>query len=104
MKKSRVFLTSALAGAIARSAVGMGQNAPAGGMGMNAHGKMSMKGMQKCYGVNAAYKNDCTSPGHSCGHSCAGQDAKVRDPNGFIMIPAGLCQEIAGGKTRPEKT
>lgn len=70
------------------------------GMGMNAHGKISMKDMQKCYGVNAAYKNDCTSPDHSC----AGQDAKARDPNGFIMIPAGLCQEIAGGKTRPEKT
>lgn len=46
-----------------------------------------------CYGVNAAYKNDCKSPGHSC----AGQDSKARDPNGFVAMPAGLCTKIAGG-------
>lgn len=46
-----------------------------------------------CYGVNAAYKNDCQSPGHSC----AGQDSKARDPNGFVAMPAGLCTKIAGG-------
>ena len=52
----------------------------------------------KCYGVNAAYKNDCQSPGHSC----AGQDAKARDPNAFVAMPAGLCAKV-GGSTEPGK-
>ncbi|HET7161620.1 MAG TPA: DUF2282 domain-containing protein [Rhodanobacteraceae bacterium] len=47
----------------------------------------------KCYGINAAYKNDCKS----ADHSCAGQDAKARDPGTFVLVPAGVCQKIAGG-------
>lgn len=46
-----------------------------------------------CYGINAAYKNDCKS----ADHSCAGQDAKARDPQTFVLVPAGVCQKIAGG-------
>ena len=58
----------------------------------------TMKMMKKmkyatCYGVNAAYKNDCQSPGHSC----AGQDTKASDPQAFVAMPAGLCTKIAGG-------
>lgn len=49
--------------------------------------------MQLCYGINAAYKNDCKS----AGHSCAGQDSKARDPNSFVAAPAGLCEKIDGG-------
>ncbi len=52
--------------------------------------------MEKCYGVNAAYKNDCKSPGHSC----AGQDATARDPKAFVAVPAGLCAKIDGGSTK----
>lgn len=55
--------------------------------------------MVKCFGINAAHKNDCMSPGHSC----AGQDAKARDPSAFVMVPAGLCAKIAGGTTKPRK-
>lgn len=47
----------------------------------------------QCYGINAAYKNDCKS----ADHSCAGQDAKARDPATFVLVPAGVCQKIAGG-------
>ncbi|MEO8748067.1 MAG: DUF2282 domain-containing protein [Rhodanobacter sp.] len=46
-----------------------------------------------CYGVNAAFKNDCQSPGHSC----AGQDSKASDPQAFVAMPSGLCTKIAGG-------
>ena len=49
--------------------------------------------MQLCYGINAAYKNDCKA----VGHSCAGQDSKARDPNSFVAVPAGLCEKIDGG-------
>jgi len=52
--------------------------------------------MEKCYGINAAYKNDCKSPGHSC----AGQDSKARDAQAFIAVPAGLCAKIDGGSTK----
>lgn len=58
----------------------------------------TMKMMKKmdyvpCYGVNAANKNDCKSPGHSC----AGQDSKARDAQAFVAMPSGLCTKIAGG-------
>ena len=49
--------------------------------------------MQLCYGINAANKNDCKSPGHSC----AGQDSHARDANAFVAVPAGLCEKIDGG-------
>jgi len=52
--------------------------------------------MEKCYGINAAYKNDCKSPGHSC----AGQDSKARDTKAFVAVPAGLCAKIDGGSTK----
>lgn len=64
------------------------------------HSKKEMKsGMVACYGVAAAYKNDCMSPGHSC----AGTDANARDPNAFILTPQGLCKKIAGGSLKPAK-
>jgi uncharacterized membrane protein len=54
---------------------------------------MEKNGFSKCYGVNAAYKNDCKSPGHSC----AGQDGTANDPNAFVAMPSGLCKKIDGG-------
>lgn len=52
--------------------------------------------LEPCYGINAAYKNDCQSPGHSC----AGQDSKARDPGAFVAVPAGLCRKIDGGSPK----
>ncbi|AOU98045.1 hypothetical protein BI364_08790 [Acidihalobacter yilgarnensis] len=53
--------------------------------------------MAKCFGVNAAHRNDCkTATG-----SCAGTDPKARDPNAFILVPQGVCGMIAGGTTHP---
>jgi len=86
--KTKLMLGSALVGVLA---MGAASDASA-----NAMGKMAM---EKCYGVNAAYKNDCKSPGHSC----AGQDAKANDPHGFIAVPAGLCAKIDGGSTTEGK-
>lgn len=84
MKK--IVLSALMLGA---TSVVMSSAAVAGGTGKS--------GMEKCYGVNAAYKNDCKSPGHSC----AGQDSKARDPNAFVAVPAGLCTKLAGGQTTP---
>lgn len=95
MKSSNLILKSALAGALALGVAGLAQTAFAGDMSNPvAHTKKLMAaGMQPCYGINAAYKNDCKS----ADHSCAGQDAKARDPATFVLVPAGVCQKIAGG-------
>lgn len=86
-------LKTALIGALTLGAasIATAAPAPAGADGMKG-GDM---GMTKCYGINAAHKNDCKSPGHSC----AGQDSKARDPNAFVAVPTGLCEKIAGGST-----
>lgn len=102
MKSSNLVIKSALAGVISIGLLGLGASAYAGGMMGNPVAKtkkMMAEGMQPCFGVNAAYKNDCQSPGHSC----AGQDAKARDPMAFVLVPAGLCQKIAGGEVKSMK-
>jgi len=52
--------------------------------------------LQKCYGINAASKNDCAEGAHSC----AGQATKARDSQSFVLLPAGDCNKIAGGKLK----
>src|SRR4051794_9021412 len=49
---------------------------------------------EKCYGVNAAGKNDCAS---SNSHSCAGEAKRANDPASWIFVPAGSCLKIQGG-------
>jgi uncharacterized membrane protein len=53
--------------------------------------------LEKCYGINAAAKNDCAAGSHSC----AGQATTARDPKSFVLVPAGDCAKIAGGATSP---
>jgi uncharacterized membrane protein len=57
--------------------------------------KMQKEHLEKCYGINAVSKNDCAEGAHSC----AGQATQARDPKSFVMLPAGDCGKIAGGKT-----
>lgn len=51
--------------------------------------------LEKCYGINAASKNDCAEGAHSC----AGQATQARDTKSFVLLPAGDCSKIQGGKT-----
>lgn len=88
---SSTTIKSVLVGMMVAGGLGVAASAVAGG------GHMDAPKMVKCYGVNAAYKNDCQSPGHSC----AGQDARARDPQAFVAVPTGLCQKLAGGSTHP---
>ncbi len=87
-------LRTALIGALTLGVASIATAAPAGAGAGAMKGDM---GMTKCYGINAAHKNDCKS----VGHSCAGQDGKARDPNAFVAVPSGLCQKIDGGSTSP---
>ena len=51
--------------------------------------------LEKCYGINAMSKNDCAEGAHSC----AGHADQARDPKSFVLLPAGDCSKIQGGKT-----
>jgi len=51
--------------------------------------------LEKCYGINAAGKNDCAEGAHSC----AGHADQARDSKSFVLLPAGDCSKIQGGKT-----
>jgi uncharacterized membrane protein len=57
--------------------------------------RMTKDKLEKCYGINAAAKNDCAEGAHSC----AGQATQARDAKSFVLLPAGDCSKIAGGKT-----
>ena len=54
---------------------------------------------EKCYGINAAGKNDCAS---SNSHSCAGEAKRASDPASWIYVPTGTCAKIQGGSTMPK--
>lgn len=54
---------------------------------------------EKCYGVNAAGKNDCAA---SNSHSCAGEGKQAMDPKSWIYVPVGTCTKIQGGSTTPK--
>ena len=56
--------------------------------------RMAANHLQKCYGINAVAKNDCAEGAHSC----AGQATSARDPKSFVLLPAGDCSKIQGGK------
>jgi uncharacterized membrane protein len=57
--------------------------------------RMQANKLEKCYGINAAAKNDCAEGAHSC----AGQATQARDSKSFVLLPAGDCSKIQGGKT-----
>lgn len=56
--------------------------------------RMAKDKLQKCYGINAVAKNDCAEGAHSC----AGQATQARDVKSFVLLPAGDCSKIQGGK------
>ncbi|WP_321782203.1 DUF2282 domain-containing protein [Burkholderia pyrrocinia] len=58
--------------------------------------RMAQNHLEKCYGVNAVAKNDCAEGAHSC----AGQATQARDAKSFVLLPAGDCSKIAGGKLK----
>jgi uncharacterized membrane protein len=59
--------------------------------------RMAQQHLEKCYGINAAAKNDCAEGAHSC----AGQATQVRDPKSFVLLPGGDCGKIQGGSLKP---
>lgn len=62
---------------------------------MMGAGKADKAGMEHCYGVAKAGKNDCAATGHSC----AGQSKKDMDKSSWVSLPTGVCAKLAGGST-----
>lgn len=58
--------------------------------------RMASNKLEKCYGINAVAKNDCAEGAHSC----AGQATQARDLKSFVLLPAGDCSKIQGGKLK----
>ena len=59
--------------------------------------RMEKNKLEKCYGINAVSRNDCAEGAHSC----AGQATQARDAKSFVLLPAGDCSKIQGGKLKP---
>lgn len=50
------------------------------------------KKMEKCYGVVKAGKNDC----QTATSSCAGTSKVDGQKDAWVLVPAGLCDRLAG--------
>lgn len=100
----RLLAGSALSAALGLMLASAGLPAQAQGMDMSKAPqvvkdnmmRMQANKLEKCYGINAAAKNDCAEGVHSC----AGQATKDRDTKSFVLLPAGDCGKIAGGKLK----
>ena len=62
-----------------------------------AHAK-DPAGLEKCFGIAKAGKNDCGS--NATAHSCAGQSKMDNDPKDFKYVKTGTCASM-GGKKQP---
>ena len=58
-------------------------------------------GMEKCYGVVKAGKNDCASKANK--HGCAAQAKTDADPNEWVKMPEGLCEKLTNGSLVAEE-
>lgn len=100
----RVMASSALSAALGLVMASAGLPAQAQQMDMNKMAqvvkdnmaRMKANKLEKCYGINAAARNDCAEGAHSC----AGQATKARDGRSFVLLPAGDCGKIAGGSLK----
>lgn len=54
----------------------------------SAHMEQGAKGMEKCFGVSLAGKNDCAA---GPGTSCAGSSKVDYQPSAWRLVPAGTC-------------
>ena len=83
MKPISLAVTAAALSMLAGTAVAAGPQ--------DMKGKMSMGGMEKCYGVAHAGKNDCKA---GPGTTCAGTSKANYQGNAFKYVKAGTCTKI----------
>src|SRR5262249_17299419 len=88
MKKTPVFIASAMLAAIGLSVSASGQTGPAPKPKFDA---------EKCYGIAKAGKNDC----QTANSSCAGTSRRGGQKDAWIYVPAGTCERVVGGSLQP---
>ena len=80
--KTRLFLASAIAAAIAAPAVTGAQPAP-----------VPTFEAEKCYGIAKAGKNDC----QTANSSCAGTSKRDGQRDAWVYVPKGTCDRLVNG-------
>jgi uncharacterized membrane protein len=86
LMKTRLFLASAIAAAIAVPAVTGAQPAPA-----------PKFEAEKCYGITKAGKNDC----QTANSSCAGTSKRDAQKDAWVYVPKGTCDRLVNGSMQP---
>ncbi len=84
MKTMQLLVSSAIAGLVAASAVGV-----------NAQEKVAAK--EKCFGIAKAGKNDCGT----AKHSCAGKAEADNVAEEWKFVAKGSCEKMGGQTKRP---
>ncbi len=61
----------------------------------NTSHMMNINGMEKCYGIAKAGRNDCSTSTNMC----AGQSTINGDKSAWLNVPTGTCNKIVSGST-----
>ncbi|MHA1523751.1 MAG: BufA1 family periplasmic bufferin-type metallophore [Alphaproteobacteria bacterium] len=87
---SKTFTAAILAGAVAAAA-------GASVLTLGTAGTADAAGMEKCYGISMAGKNECAA---GAGTSCAGTSKVDYQGNAWSLVKAGTCasMEVPGGR------
>ena len=86
-----VLLASAMAVALSMTVEAAAQGGPA---------PMPKFEHEKCYGIAKAGKNDC----QTANSSCAGTSKRNGQGDAWIYVPAGSCDKVVGGSTKPKQS
>ena len=86
---------------VAAAVAGLFALGAASGGALAQASKAEPKGMEKCWGIAKAGKNDCGS--NKTAHSCAGQAKADNDPMDFKYVKTGTCKEMGGSMKQGEK-
>lgn len=89
MKKSHLFIASAVIAALSLPLATSSQAGPAPKPKFDA---------EKCYGVARAGKNDC----QTASSSCAGTSKRDGQKDAWLYVPAGACDRLVNGSTQPK--
>lgn len=104
MKLATVLNKALLTGMMAAALAGFTASAQAGGAGdrqgvctlrlasLDAPPRNDMEATEKCYGVARTRLS-----------SWAGNARAEEDGYGFLLVPKGLCEKLAGGSTTPKQ-
>ena len=91
MKKSSVLVGSAMAVALSMALEASAQGGPA---------PVPKFDHEKCYGIAKAGKNDC----QTTNSSCAGTSKRNGQGDAWLYVPAGSCDKVVGGSTKPKQS